>query len=153
MSSRDDFIRIKKFSELKTHPDINKIVHWSEFVEALNKGNPKFHSWFDTKENSKQDEMIRCGGCGHEFCLDAKTPTIIPVCFLYKYWKCDGRKSNENLCTACFYAIQNPQWNKKVISNDLSYKGEMVMNESGTWEWADRRDCGCDACERRKEEF
>ncbi len=142
-TKRNDFVKIKAFSDLATLVEIRKITEWQEYVEALNDKNPHFinginHDIAEQLSQEDKDKTFRCYGCYCEF-LPHKDPcgNQIPIVADFRYKPHKKNWRSENLCSACFYALQNPKF---VWKDCYAYEGILVRyKKSEGWYYRDLR--------------
>ncbi len=134
--SESSIPKIKSFSDLVDLKAISKIEDWSEYVEKLNKKNPAF-----VGENSDLCRDFYCYVCHCSFVKHTDrfgNNAPFNVDFRYKPHKSNWR--DENICTACFYALQNPEF-KYFSEDEYVYPGILTKYKSGNgWFYKDTRD-------------
>lgn len=137
---------IKSFKDLTTLSNIS--FPWIEYVILLNKRNPLFrdvneyvneYMYEKTEEDKKLDEKaIQCDICHLHFIPDMKDKygnnSIYYIHGLYKHHKPVYRLFEYNVCTACFYMLQNPlietdypKINRKDRMPECDYKMSFVQ--------------------------
>jgi hypothetical protein len=133
--------KIKSFSELADSKNINKINDWSEYVEKLNRKNPAFVGEDSDLCRDFSCYVCRCSFIEHTDKFGNKSP-FLPS-FRYKPHKSNWR--NEEICTACFYALQNPEF-KYFSTTTYGYPGILTKYKSKEgWFYKDTRDLSdCD---------
>jgi len=139
-----DNIKIKTFAELATIEHIDRIEYWSGYVRQLNKRNPHFAQL--DEEGDYESGEYRCYVCDNAFNQHTdKFGNQAPysVTFRYKPHKSNWRP--EYVCTACFYALQNPKF-RGFLNTAYSYPGICVLSKTrNLWWYKDLRDLSeCD---------
>jgi len=147
MSTISETCKISSFSDLATLETINQIPDWNTYVEQLNRKNPGLISdngvivLKDDSKFSQKAKSFTCYVCYINFMehtdkFGNKSP--FSVGFRYKPHKSNWR--SESVCTACFYALQNPNFSyfSKTI---YGYPGILTLYKSGHgWFYKDTRD-------------
>ena len=131
-----DAFKINNFNELVSLPNLDKIINWPKYVEMLNKDNAYCG-------NDSSLSTLGCYICGihtqkHTDKFGNESP--FSILFRYKPWKTNWRE--EQVCTACFYASQNPSFKYFDEFNSYGYKGittQFLCNK--TWYYKDLREC------------
>jgi hypothetical protein len=122
---------INKFIAISSIVSFKSMEEWSEQVAELNKENKLFIA-----EDDLRIVLFSCYVCGNDFAHGSHS---LNVTFRYKPHKPDW--SQEQVCVACFHALQNPAFADVFADDAYGYPGILTEYKDGSgWFYKDTCD-------------